>query len=119
MSLKAFFNPRSVAVIGASREPRKVGHKILKNLIDYGFKGEIYPINPNAEEILGCRCYSSVLDVPSEIDLSIIAVPSKIVPNVAEECGVKGVKGIVVISAGFSETGREGARLEKKLLDIC
>ena len=119
MKLKAFFNPRSVAVIGASREPRKVGHKVLKNLIDYGFKGEIYPINPNAEEILGCKCYSSVLDVPSEIDLSIIAVPSRIVPNVAEECGVKGVKGIVVISAGFSETGREGARLEKKLLDIC
>ena len=69
MNLEAFFNPRSVAVIGASREPRKVGHKILRNLIDYGFKGEIYPINPNAEEILGCKCYSSVLDVPSEIDL--------------------------------------------------
>ncbi len=119
MRLKAFFNPRSVAVIGASREPRKVGHKILKNLINYGFKGEIYPINPNAEEILGCKCYGSVLDVPSEIDLSIIAVPSRIVLNVAEECGVKGVKGIVVISAGFSETGREGARLEKKLLGIC
>ena len=119
MKLEAFFNPKSVAVIGASREPRKVGHRILRNILDYGFKGEIYPVNPNAEEVLGCRCYKSILDIPSEVDLSIIAVPAKIVPSVAEQCGVKGVKGIVVISAGFSETGREGARLEKELLGIC
>jgi len=119
MKLEAFFNPKSIAVIGASREPRKVGHRILRNILDYGFKGEIYPVNPNAEEVLGCRCYKSILDIPSEVDLSIIAVPAKIVPSVAEQCGVKGVKGIVVISAGFSETGREGARLEKELLGIC
>jgi len=119
MKLEAFFKPRSIAVIGASREEEKVGHRIFRNLIDYGFKGELYPINPNAEEILGFKCYKSVLDVPSEIDLSVIAVPARIVPLVAEQCGVKGVKGIIVISAGFSETGREGTQLERRLLNIC
>ena len=119
MKLEAFFKPRSIAVIGASREERKVGHKIFRNLIDSGFPGKLYPINPHAEEILGFKCYKSVLDVPSEIDLSVIAVPAKIVPLVAEECGEKGVKGIVVISAGFGETGREGAHLERKLLGVC
>ena len=119
MNLEAFFKPRSIAVIGASREKEKVGHRIFKNLIDYGFQGDLYPINPHAEEILGFKCYKSVLEVPSEIDLSVIAVPAKIVPSVAEQCGIKGVKGIIVISAGFSETGREGTRLERKLLSIC
>jgi len=119
MKLEVFFKPRSIAVIGASREERKVGHKIFRNLIDSGFPGKLYPINPHAEEILGFKCYKSVLDVPSEIDLSVIAVPAKIVPLVAEECGEKGVKGIVVISAGFGETGREGAHLERKLLGVC
>ncbi len=119
MKLEAFFKPKSIAVIGASREEKKVGHKIFRNLIDFGFRGELYPINPHAEEILGFKCYKSVLDVPSEVDLSVIAVPARIVPSVAEECGKKGVKGITVISAGFSETGREGTRLERRLVSIC
>jgi len=119
MKLEAFFKPKSIAVIGASREEKKVGHKIFRNLIDSGFRGELYPINPHAEEILGFKCYKSVLDAPSEIDLSVIAVPARIVPLVAEQCGEKGVKGIIVISAGFSETGREGTRLERRLLSIC
>jgi len=119
MKLEAFFKPRSIAVIGASREEKKVGHKIFRNLVDSGFQGELYPINPHAEEILGFKCYRSVLDVPSQIDLSVIAVPARIVPLVAEECGKKGVKGIIVISAGFSETGREGTHLERRLLSIC
>ncbi|MBS7614238.1 acetate--CoA ligase family protein [Candidatus Bathyarchaeota archaeon] len=119
MPLDAFFKPRSIAVIGASREPEKVGHKIVKNLIEYGFKGRLFPINPKADEILGLKCYSSVLDVPEQVDLAVIVVPGKIVPIIAEECGKKGVKGIVVISAGFSETGREGTQLERELLAIC
>jgi len=119
MKLEVFFRPRSIAVIGASRDEEKVGHRIFKNLIDSGFQGDLYPINPNADQILGIKCYRSVLDVPSEIDLSVIAVPAKIVPLVAKQCGEKGVKGITVISAGFSETGREGARLERSLLGIC
>jgi len=119
MKLEAFFKPKSIAVIGASREKEKVGHRIFRNLVNFGFSGNLYPINPHAEKILGFKCYRSILDVPSEVDLSVIAVPAKIVPLVAEQCGVKGVKGIIVISAGFSETGREGTWLERRLLSIC
>jgi acetyl coenzyme A synthetase (ADP forming)-like protein len=119
MSLEAFFKPKSIAVIGASREPEKVGHRILKNLVDSGFTGGLYPINPKADDILGIKCYKSVDDISGKVDLAIVAVPAAIVPIIAEQCGMKGVKGIVVISAGFSETGREGTELEKKLLVIC
>jgi acetyltransferase len=119
MKLKAFFSPRSIAVVGASREPQKVGHKIFKNLVNSEYQGNLYPINPKAEEIIGHKCYHTIIKVPYTIDLAIIVVRAKIVPLVVEQCGVKGVKGIIVISAGFSETGREGALLEKKVLDIC
>ena len=119
MKLEAFFRPRSIAVIGASREPEKVGHRILRNIMDSGFRGGLYPINPKATEILGTECYPSVTDVLGDIDLAVVAVPAKIVPSVAEQCGEKGVKGLVVVSAGFSETGREGTLLERELLAIC
>jgi acetyltransferase len=119
MMLEAFFKPRSVAVIGASREEGKVGHRILRNLVDSGFKGRLYPVNPNAEEILGYKCYGSVRDVDDDVDLAVIAVPAKLVPRIAEDCGRKGVKGLIVISAGFSETGREGMLLEKELVAKC
>ena len=119
MQLDAFFKPQSIAVIGANRDPEKVGHRIIRNLVEYGFKGQLYPINPKADEILGLTCYSNIADVPEQVDLAVIVVPAKIVPMIAEECGRKGVKGIVVISAGFSETGREGTPLEKELLAIC
>ena len=119
MKLDAFFKPKSIAVIGASRNPEKVGHKIFKNLVDFGFQGELYPINPKATSLLGYKCFRSVLEVPGEIDLAVIVVPARIVPEIAEECGRKGVKGIVVISAGFSETGREGTLLERKTVAIC
>jgi acetyltransferase len=119
MKLEAFFKPKSIAVVGASREPEKVGHRIFRNLVEGGFKGQLYPINPKADEILGIKCYGDISDVPDQIDLAVIAVPAKIVPMVAEECGKKGVKGLVVVSAGFSETGREGTQLEKELLAVC
>ncbi len=119
MKLDAFFKPDSIAVIGASREPEKVGNRVFRNLIDSGFKGGLYPINPKADEILGFKCYKSIAEAPDRIDLAVIAVPAKLVPMVAEECGAKGVKGIIIISAGFSETGREGTALERELLAIC
>jgi len=119
MKLKAFFKPDAIAIIGASREPKKVGHKILNNLISAGYKGRIYPINPQVSELMGLKCYKSILDVPENVDLAVIAVPAKIVLQVAEECGKKGVKGIIVISAGFSEVGKEGVFLEKQLVAIC
>ena len=118
MKLQALFRPKSVAIIGASRTPGKVGHIVAKNMIESGFEGGIYPINPRAEEILGLKCYASILDVPEALDLAVIAIPAKHVLQAAEECGRKGVKGLIVISAGFKEVGHEGAILEKKLVEI-
>jgi acetyltransferase len=118
MKLQALFRPKSVAIIGASRTPGKVGHIIAKNTIESGFEGEIYPINPRTEEILGLKCYASIIDVPEAVDLAVIAIPAKHVLQAAEECGRKGVKGLIVISAGFKEIGHEGAILEKKLVEI-
>jgi acetyl coenzyme A synthetase (ADP forming)-like protein len=118
MRLDAFFNPKSVAIIGASRTPGKVGHVLTKNMIESGYLGEIIPVNPNAEEILGLKAYPSVLDVPGEVDLAVISIPAAYVLQVAEECGRKGVKALVVVTAGFKETSREGAVLERKLVEI-
>ena len=118
MELEAIFRPRSVAVVGTSRTPGKVGYILTKNMMDSGFGGEIYPINPEATDILGLRCYRSVLDVPGVIDLAVITIPSASVLQVADECGRKGVRALVVISAGFKEIGHDGAVLEQQLLEI-
>uniref|UniRef100_A0A7C2Z9I2 CoA-binding protein n=1 Tax=Ignisphaera aggregans TaxID=334771 RepID=A0A7C2Z9I2_9CREN len=117
--LEELFKPRSVAVIGASREPGKVGHSILKNIIEGGYKGSIYPVNPKANEILGYPVYKSVSEIPGDVDLAVIVVPAPAVPGVLEECGKKGVKYVVVISAGFKEVGGEGVEREKKLVEIA
>ncbi|MBI5158627.1 CoA-binding protein [Candidatus Micrarchaeota archaeon] len=117
MNLESIFNPKSVAIIGASREPNKVGHAIVKNFIDSGFAGKIYPINPNAREIIGLKCYPSVSAVKGKIDCAIFAVPAKFVPSALRECGENGVKGAVIISGGFSEVGNvEG---EKQIEEIA
>ncbi len=115
--MQAFFTPRSVAVIGASREPSKLGNIIFSNFVASGFK-KLYPINPNADEILGIKCYKSILEVKERVDLAIIVVPAKIVPQVLEECVKKKVPSTVIISSGFSETGEEGAKLEQQLRQI-
>ena len=118
MKLDAIFRPKSVAIIGASRTPGKVGHVLTRNMLESGYRGKIYPINPNADEILGLSCYPSVLDVQGDVDLAVVAIPAAGVLQVAEECGKKGVKALIVVSAGFKETGREGAKLEMKLIEI-
>ena len=112
------FKPSSLAVIGASRNPAKVGHTILKNIINSGYKGKIYPINPKADEVLGLKCYKSILDIPDKVDLAVISIPAPLVLDVAEECGKKGVKYLVIISAGFKEVGGEGVDREKELIKI-
>ena len=118
-TLKTFLNPKSVAVIGASRREGAVGHEIVRNLLRHKYPGKIFPINPNASEILGLKCYSSTLDVKEKIDLGVVAVPAEIVPIVAKEAGQKNIKGLIVISAGFKEVGLEGLEREKELLKIC
>ena len=116
--LEPFYCPASVAVIGASRDENKLGHAVLKNLLECGYEGQIYPINPKAEEILGQRAYPSVLAVAGDIDLTVIVVPDRFVAAVLEECGQKGVKGVIVITAGFREMGGEGIKKENELLEI-
>lgn len=114
-----FFNPKSIAVIGASDTEGKVGHSVLKNILDSGYQGEIYPINPGHNEILNLKAYQSVLDVPSEIEIAIFVIPSKYVVDVAKECGEKGIKGLIVISAGFKEIGGKGAEREERLKEVA
>lgn len=114
-----FLDPKSVAVIGASREPGKLGYAVLENIIKSGFKGPIYPINPNAPEILGLPCYTSVLNTPETVDLVVITVPAKFVAGVLDECGRRGVKGAIIITAGFREVGSAGAQLERELIRIA
>jgi len=114
-----FFSPQSVAVIGASRDEEKLGHGVLKNLLQYGYKGKVYPINPKADEILGLRAYPSVLDVPGEIDMAVVVVPAPIVAQVLEESGQKGIRGVVIITAGFREVGGQGLKEEKRLKEIA
>ncbi|MFX0148375.1 MAG: acetate--CoA ligase family protein [Candidatus Hodarchaeota archaeon] len=114
-----FFNPKSISVVGASPTPGKVGYNVLKNIIDSGYSGKIYPINPTATEILNNKTYKSVLDVVDEIDIAILVIPAKKVLAVAEECGKKKIKGLVVISAGFKEIGAEGIQRERDLINIA
>jgi len=117
--LEKFFNPRSVAIIGATPKEGKVGRVIIENFIKR-FKGEIYPVNPSYDEVLGLKCYRSVKDIPGDVDLAVIAIPAPSVPSVLRECGEKGVKAVIIISGGFRETGtEEGAKLEDELIDIA
>ncbi|NHM27542.1 CoA-binding protein [Desulfofundulus sp. TPOSR] len=117
--LNNFYNPNAVAVVGASKKPGKVGHSIVKNLIESGFPGQIYPVNPKEEEIEGLTVYPSVMAIPEQVDLVVVAVPAARTVDVARECGEKGVKNLVVVTAGFKEIGKEGLDLEKELVAIC
>ncbi|QJA05277.1 CoA-binding protein [Thermosulfurimonas marina] len=117
--LDAFFRPQVVAVVGASRQPGKVGYDVVKNLLDYRFPGKIYPVNPKASEILGLPCYSRVTEIPEKVDLAIIAVPAPLVPSVLKDCASQGIRAAVILSAGFRESGAEGARLEREVLSIA
>lgn len=116
--LDFLFNPQQVAVIGASASPQKIGYTIVENLIKSGYPNAIYPINPTAEEILGLACHENIGAVEGPIDLAVIVVPSKFCVQVARECGEAGVKGAIIITAGFKETGGEGLKLERQLQEI-
>jgi acetyl coenzyme A synthetase (ADP forming)-like protein len=104
-SINRLMRPKSIAVVGASSQPGKIGYTVVKNIIDSGYKGEIYPINPSSAEILGLKCYPNVNEVAGEIDAAVITVPAKFVPDVVESCGKKGVNGLIIITSGFSEVG--------------
>jgi len=117
-NLDKVFKPKSIAVIGASNKFGSPGHTIFRNLVGSGYDGVVYPINPKHESIQGVQAYKSIEEIPKVVDLAIIATPSKIVNDVVERCGKKGIKGILIISAGFKEIGEKGVKLEKELLRI-
>jgi len=118
LNLDKIFNPRSVAIIGASDEEGTVGYALMKNFTEHGFEGKIYPVNIRKTEILGLKAYQTVEQIPEPVDLAIIATPAKTVPDVVEQCGKAGIKGIIIISAGFKEIGPEGKALEDKIQEI-
>jgi len=118
-SLEAIFSPQSVAVIGASNRETSVGNAIFKNILLGGFSGTLYPVNPKATSICGVHAYPSITAIPDEVDLALIIVPAATVPEVLEECGQKGVRGAVVVSAGFKEVGPDGAALELRAVDVA
>ncbi|MGD2155706.1 MAG: acetate--CoA ligase family protein [Anaerolineales bacterium] len=119
--LDAFFEPKSVAVIGASTDSSKLGYAVLENLVEGGYaqRGEVYPINPKAEQILGLKAYPSVLAVPQSIDLAVVVIPYPYVPDVLKECGEKEIPAVIVISAGFREAGMDGLERELELVSIA
>lgn len=115
--LTGLLKPKSVAVIGASTNPDKIGYKVVLNLKEGGYEGAVYPINPGAADILGYKCYPNITDVPYVIDAAIVTVPAKAVLDVTRQCGEKGVKGMVIITSGFAEVGE--VELEHEIVRVA
>ena len=111
--LDGILRPKSIAVIGASTSPDKLGHEVLKNIIDGGFQGNVYPINPKADVILDLPCHKSVKEIEETVDLAVIIIPARFVPQAVQECGEKGVKGAIIITGGFAEADDEGEKLQQ------
>ncbi|MFX0162473.1 MAG: acetate--CoA ligase family protein [Candidatus Hodarchaeota archaeon] len=116
--LEGFFSPRAVVIAGASNNEKSLAYQAVLRLIS-GFKGNVYPVNPRYREVLGLKCYPDVLEVPDDADLCVIIVPAKIVPDIVDSCGKKGIKNVVVVSAGFAEIGGEGVKLQEKVVEMA
>jgi len=114
-----FFEPKSVAVVGATNNPFKFGHFLLLNLVDLGFKGKVYPVNLKADEVLGLKAYPRVDLIPDEVEVVVIIVPAPSVPQVMRDCAKKGVKGVVILSSGFREAGGEGVKFEREIVETA
>lgn len=112
INLRPMLKPESVAIIGASRDPDKVGHVILQNYINAGYSGKLYAVNRSGEDIIGVKCYKSIIDIKERIDLAVIAIPAQFVPEALEECGKAGTRTVIVVSGGFSEIGNDALQDE-------
>jgi acetyl coenzyme A synthetase (ADP forming)-like protein len=119
MSFESFFNPKSVAIVGASRQKGKVGYEILSNMLSAGYKGKLYPVNSKADEIEGLKCYPDLKSIGEVPELVILVIPAKIVPEVMQQCAKIGTKSVVIITAGFKEVGKEGKVLEERVVQIA
>ena len=119
MVLSRFFKAKSVAVIGASSTPGRIGFEVLRSLSQYDYEGKVYPINPTRSEILGMKCHPSVLDVPDDIDLAVFTLRSTLIPKLMEECGRKGTKNVIIVSGGFKELGGQYARTEDEVVKVA
>jgi acetyltransferase len=115
--LTPLFEPASVAIVGATEKKAKVGEVLIANMLAAGFRGPLFAVNPKYRQVSGVPCFPSVDRLPQRVDLAVIATPAATVPDVIDECGRAGVRAAVVISAGFSETGPAGAKLERALLE--
>src|SRR5580765_1774258 len=115
--LDAIFAPRNVAVIGATDKAGSVGRTMLWNLVRHPFGGAVFPVNPQRPSVLGIKAYPTIEAVPDAVDLAVIVTPAPTVPGIVRECVTAGVKGAIVISAGFKETGQAGVELERQLLE--
>jgi len=118
-TLSPFFNARGVAVLGASSKPNKLSYGILENLLQYGYQGQVYPINPNAKSILGKKAYPSVSDVPDPVELAVIVLPVGLVLESLEQCGARGIKAVTIVTGGFREVGEGGKKLEGQCMEIA
>jgi len=118
MGLEALFAPRAVAVVGASNRALTIGYRIIENLLDFGYTGPIYPVNPKGGEIRGLKAYASILEVPEPVDVAHIVIKNTYVPACVEDCAKKGVQAVIVNTAGFREIGEEGVALEEQLVAI-
>ena len=117
--LESLFKPKSVAVLGSSMRKLHIGNRVIKNLLEYGYKGLIYPIDPSAEKILGLKAYRSILDVPTDVDVAYIVLPAKSVPKAIDDCGHKGVKFVILSRGGFAEAGPEGEAVQEECVSIA
>src|SRR5512135_805321 len=117
--LRPFFAPQGVAIIGASASPNKLSFGILRNMTLYGFTGQIAPVNPKVDEILGLKCYPDIASVPDPVDLAVVVLPAPAIPDVLAACGERGIRAVTIISGGFKEVGAEGAGLEQVCLGIA
>jgi len=117
--LDGILRPKSVAVIGASTSPDKLGHEILKNILDGGYQGAVYPINPKADTILDLPCHTNVKELQEPPDLAVLIIPARFVPQAIQDCGEKGVKGAVIITGGFAEAGAEGEELQQQTTEVA
>src|SRR4030042_4624428 len=117
--LSLFFEPRSVAVVGSLREGYFGGYVVIKTMLNAGFEGKIYPVNPSYQEVLGLKAYPSLKEIPDQIDLVLIMINRRSVPDVMRECVEKGIKAVIVVADGFAERDEEGARLQNEIVEIA